>query len=175
MLKKVFRYLGLVLGALVCLPFFTTTWKYFVTTNGEAIGDGVKYNLFDEFGKIETLALGDSYKEFWFTLFKILVIVALVVAVVLLVVYLLDDLKVLKLQKIEKVLAGLLVVVGLLMLVNVVIASIANKNVVEVLTVKTVYGITGSLGAWLSSAFAIVGGLLASYGAGKVSKGKKKK
>lgn len=174
MVKKVIKYIGLVLGALTCLPMFVATWNYAISVNGEK-SDPITYKLFDKVGTIEKTALGDHFSQFWLTLFQILVVVALVVAVLLIVVSVLDDLGVLKLQKVEKLLALVLAVVGLVALITVVIASIVNKNTIEVLTVKTVYGISGAVGAWLASVFAVVGGALVYCGVEAKKKSKKKK
>ena len=173
MLKKIFRYLGLVLGLLTCLPIFTTTWNY-VVTNGDKSEVVETYKLFDKFGDVAKGFLGDKFAPFWFTLFQILVIVMVVIAVVMLVVYLLNDLGVIKAQKLEKLLSVIMVIVGILALVTVLIATLSNKVEVKVLT-TTVYGISGALMAWLAPAFAVVGGVLACVCASEKAKKKKKK
>lgn len=170
MVKKVIKYIGLVLGALTCLPMFVATWNYAISVNGEK-SDPITYKLFDKVGTIEKTALGDHFSQFWLTLFQILVVVALVVAVLLIVVSVLDDLGVLKLQKVEKLLALVLAVVGLVALITVVVASIVNKNTIGVF----VYGISGAVGAWLASVFAVVGGALVYCGVEAKKKSKKKK
>lgn len=173
MLKKIFRYLGLVLGALTCLPIFTATWNY-VVTNGDKSEVLESYNLFDKFGEVAKKALGDKFAPFWFTLFQTLVVVMVVLAVVMLVVYILNDLGVLKAQKLEKLLSVVMVVLGILALVVVLIATVANKVEVKLIS-TTVYGIGGAVMAWLAPVFAVVGGALACYGANDKAKKKKRK
>ncbi len=172
MLKKISRYLGLVLGALTCLPLFVETWKYMVKVRGNS-GQTSSYKAFDEIGSVAKIALGDNFSQFWLTLFGILTIVALVIAVVMIVVYVLDDLGVLKAQGLEKLLASLLTVVGIIALINVVICMLVNRRNVKDL--ETVYGLYGAVGAWLMPVFAIVGGGMAMYGVSTKSKKKKRK
>lgn len=172
MLKKISRYLGLILGALTCLPLFVETWKYMVKVGGNS-GQTSTYKAFDEIGTIAKIALGDNFSQFWLTLFSILTIIALVIAVIMIVVYILDDLGVLKAQGIEKFLAVCLIAVGIIALINVVICMLVNKKSIK--DTETVYGIYGAVGAWLMPVFAVVGGGMAMYGVSTKSKKKKKR
>ena len=95
MVKKIFRYLGLVLGALTCLPIFIATWNFFTKVNDKQVGDPVAFKLFESTADAGKL-MGDNYQGFWFTLFQILIVVILVLAVVMIAVYVLNDIGVIK-------------------------------------------------------------------------------
>ena len=151
---------------------FMTTWSYVTKVDGKQLGDAVNFKLFDsvtDYGKL----IGDKFAPFWFTLFQILVVVMVVIAVAMLAVYVLNDLKVLKVQKLEKLLSVLLVLVGVVSLVVVLITTLTNKASIDI--TKTVYGFNGALMAWLAPSVAVVGGMLACYGASGKAKSKKKK
>ena len=168
MVKKVLRYLGVVLGLLTCLPLFVAPFALVAKSSLGESSTAVK--LFEELDgvKLSFKLFGEDFQTIWITIFQIAVIVALVIAVVMLVVYLLDDLKVIKAQKIEKLLATLLIIVGIVALVSVALCSILNlvsKN-------NTSLVFTGSVLGWLLPVFAIVGGILASMSVGKKSKKK---
>ena len=164
MLKKIFRYLGVILGLLTCLPMFVTTWNLVLEDTTIA-----EYKLFDKVGDAEKLFFGDKFQQIWLTLLQIIVIVALVVAVVLAVVYILNDLKVIKAQKFEKLLSVVLLLLAIAGLVVVVIGSFTNVN--KFLTAN--YILLGGVGAWHFAVFGILGGIFAMIGA--CDKAKKRK
>lgn len=178
MLKKVLKYVGLVLGILTALPLVVAPFMYKVKVANIA-GDPTNVKLFEDLDGFKYLV--KDFNPFWINLFKVLVFVALAVAVVLLLVSLLDDLKVLKLQKVEKLLASVLAVVGVVALVVVLINQFVNSSyeTTEVLGKKVTSGsgFTANLVGWLFPVFALVGGLLTSacIQEGKSSKKSKKR
>jgi len=176
MLKKVFKYLGLVLGLLTCLPLFVAPFALVGNNSVTNSSSSESYKLFADFDGLKNLyKLADkTFASFWVTLFQIAVIAALVVAVVMLVVYLFNDLGVVKAQKLEKLLAAVLVVVGIVALIAIALCSLTNVITTQIGSVKATTKFVGSVIGWLTPVFAIVGGALANYGSQGKSKKKKK-
>ena len=176
MVKKVLKYVGLVLGVLTFLPLVVAPFVYKAKVANVA-ADDASVKLFEDLEGFDLLV--KDFSPFWITLTKILVVVALVVAVALLVVSVLNDLKVLKLQNVEKLLAVVLAVVGVVALVTLLINQFVNSNyeTVEALGKKLTSGsgLVANFIGWLFPVFAIAGGALVYTSVEAPKKGKKRK
>lgn len=176
MVKKVLKYVGLVLGVLTFLPLVVAPFVYKAKVANVA-ADDTSVKLFEDLEGFEILV--KDFSPFWITLVRILVIAALVVAVLLLVVSVVNDLKVAKLQNVEKLLALVLAVVGVVALLAVVINQFANSHyeTAEVLgkELTTGSGLVANLIGWLFPVFAVAGGALVYTSVEAPKKGKKRK
>lgn len=172
MLKKLFRYLGVGLGLLTCLPLFlANVWTF--ATKSSLGNSSADYKLFDDFAGVETaLAITNTeFASFFVTLLQIVVILAVVLAVLLMVVYILNDLGILKAQKFEKLIAVLLLVVVIVGLLAVLLSTIINKGSLG----DSTGALVGGTGAWLFVVFGAVGAILAMLGASEPKKSRKRK
>ena len=176
MVKKVLKYVGLVLGVLTFLPLVVAPFVYKAKVANVA-ADDTSVKLFEELDAFELLV--KDFSPFWITLIRVMVIVALVVAVLLLVVSVLNDLKVVKLQNVEKLLALALAVVGVVALLVVLINQFVNSSyeTTEVLgkELTSGSGLVANLIGWLFPVFAVAGGALVYTSVEAPKKGKKKK
>ena len=175
-MKKIFKYLGAILGVLTGLALFVAPFAFSVKNSASDKAVSETYGLFadvSDFADVYKLA-DKTFQSFWITLFQIAVVVALAIAVVMLVVYVLNDMGVLKAQKLEKTLATLLLVVGLVGLVAIALCSVLNTFKSEGFVTTTTTSFGGTLIGWLTPVFALVGGLLAYLCADKKAKKKRK-
>ena len=174
-MKKIFKYLGAVLGCLSCLALFVAPFALVVGSNVSKSTASEEYGLFADLSGLSDLykLAGENFQPFWVTLFQIAVIVATTIAVVMLVVYILNDLGVIKAKKVEKLLSTLLIVVGIVGLVAVALCTMLNTYTVEALTVKTTTKFIATLLGWLVPVFAIAGGIVANLCADAKTKKKK--
>jgi len=177
MLKKLFKYLGAVLGVLTCLPLFVAPFALVSSSTLTSKTSSQAFALFEDLSGVKDLySLADkTFGSFWVTLFQIAVIVALVLAVFLLVVMLLNDLKVAKAEKVEKLLATLLLVVGIVALVSIALLSFTNVIKTQGLGQTATTKFVGSSIGWLMPLLVIGIEIHAMLGASNAKKSKKRK
>ena len=175
MLKKVLKYVGLVLAICTGLPLVVAPLVYTVKVLGNS--DSSAFGLFEDLDGMEILV--KDFNPFWIHALQVLVITCFALACVMLVLALLNDLKVLKLQKIEKLLATVLMVVGTVALITVIINQFANSHyeAAEVAgkDVGSGSGLVANVLGWLFPVFALVGSGLVFAMVDTKKKSKKRK